>query len=337
MAKPSPKAVVISAVAALAVLIGAGLVLYRPSGTKCEVTEASSPTCGSWWGSALPDLQSQLVTAVATEEQTTQRRLDIVHTYHRWFDVFPTASEKTLASQGHLLLLNWEPNDRMNTPMSWASIAAGKQDAVIDAEAKRLAALKTPVLVSFSHEPELQFHQHGSAADFAAAFQHVVKRSRQSGASNVKWVWDMMGLSDPVWQARYKQMWPGDNVVDWVAWDPYNFASCRNKPWLSFTQTISPFYQWLQSNGFGDKPFMLAEYGTIERPGQPQAKADWLASIPDALKKLPNLRALVYFNLPAPPANCDWQITTSATAGTAFTALAKSKQFGWPAKQSPLS
>jgi hypothetical protein len=328
---------VVSVLIAASVVLGVSLLLWQRSETRpCLVTQAVSPTCGSWWGSALPDQQSKLVAAVAAAERTTGRRLDIVHTYHRWFDAFPTLSERTLAGSGHLLLLNWEPNDRNNSPMSWQGIAAGKQDAVIESEAKRLALIGVPVLVSFSHEPELQFHQHGNAADFAAAFRHVVLRTRQAGARNVRWVWDTMGLSDATWQARYKQMWPGDDVIDWVAWDPYNFASCRGKPWHSFAQTVTPFYQWLKANGFGRKPFMLAEYGTIEQPRQADAKAAWLAAIPSAMRSFPNLRALVYFNLPAPPANCNWQVSTSPSAGSAFGALARSQRFSWPAAHSPI-
>lgn len=94
--------------------------------------------------------------------------------------------------------------------------------------------------------------------------------------------------------------------MDWVAWDPYNFAACRNRAWQSFEQSVRPFCQWLQANGFGTKPFMLAEYGTVERPGQPDAKAQWLASVPAAMGRLSNLRALIYFDLPSPPANCHW-------------------------------
>jgi len=37
-------------------------------------------------------------------------------------------------------------------------------------------------------------------------------------------------------------------------------------PCRSFSGTVKPFYSWLMDNGYGGKPFMLAEYGTIENP-----------------------------------------------------------------------
>lgn len=63
---------------------------------------------------------------------------------------------------------------------------------------------------------------------------------------------------------------------------------------------------------------MLAEYGTVERPGQPDAKAQWLASVPAAMGRLSNLRALIYFDLPSPPANCHRLVATSPGAQRAY-------------------
>jgi hypothetical protein len=285
-----------------------------------------------WWGSAFDVNDSALPSAVQSMQNQTQRRLDVVHTYHRWDDPFPTTAEQQLTTDGHELLLNWEPIERNGTYLSWASIAAGRQDAVIDAAAHRLKSLPA-VLISFSHEPEDDYHQHGDAASFAAAFRHVHDRMEADGLHNVSWVWDVQGLSDPVWLARYQQMWPGASYVDWVAWDPYNWASCGNRVWTSFAQTVTPFYNWLEAHGYGSKPFMLAEYGSVEDPNDAQAKANWFAGIPAALSALPNLRALIYFDLPAPPANCDWQITTSVPAETAFNQLAQSRPFSVSAER----
>jgi hypothetical protein len=320
--------VVAAAIAAL-VLVASVIVVVevRPHGATCHVTSKDVPQCGAWWGAALHSTDSGLPAAVRSNESATGRGLDIVHTYHRWSDVFPTASELELAQSGHQLMLNWEPVDKSGHAMSWAAIARGANDAEIDAEARRLAAVHAPVYVSFSHEPELNWGSHGSAADFHAAFRHVVERSRAEGATNVLWVWDLMGLPGSVWSARYQQMWPGDAYVDWVAWDPYNWGDCRSRAWKSFAQTVQPFYGWLESNGFGQKPFMLAEYGTVEDPQRLSAKADWLTGVSGALKSLPNLKALLYFDLPAPPANCNWEVSTSTLATAGYDALAKAAPF----------
>jgi len=266
------------------------------------------------------------VQAVSAMEGSTGRALDVVHTYHRWYDEFPTVVERTLIGSGHQLFTNWEPTNRDGSPMSWASIANGDHDAEIDALAARLRGLP-PILLSFSHEPELDYGVHGRAEDFAAAFRRVWERLHQDGVSNVRYVWNVMGLMTSVWLGRYPDLWPGAQYVDWVAWDPYNWATCRPRPWQSFDQTIGPFYDWLEKQGWGDKPFMLGEYGTVEKADDPAGKSGWLASIPATLAKFPNLRALIYFDLNAPPANCDWAIDTSTASAAAFAQLARSPEF----------
>ncbi len=318
-------------------LAATAVAVLWPRGNGCDkahLTAAAAPSCGVWWGSALNTTNSALISSVGSREASTDRRLDIVHTYHRWYDVFPTTAEQAVAHAGHLLFLNWEPTDPQGKLMSWSAIASGVHDKEIDAEASRLSKLGTTVLLSFSHEPELNYPQHGNTGDFVAAYRHVHDRMVADGATNVRWVWDLMGLDDPVWLARYANLYPGNAYVDWIAWDPYNWGACRSDPWETFAQVVTPFYTWLENHGYGDKPFMLGEWGTVEKPGVPSGKADWYAAVPDALTKLPNLRALVYFDLPAPPANCDWQITTSAPASAAYDQLARSSPFLATAKLS---
>ncbi len=299
----------------------------RRGAASCSVTPGGTASCGRWWGMAQNVTNAALPAAVDAQESASGRRLDIVHTYHRWYDVFPTSTERGLANSGRLLFLNWQPTDQNGSAIPWASIANGQHDPEIDALAARLKSLPV-VLLSFSHEPEYNYGTYGSAADFVAAFRHVHDRLAADGAANVRYVWDVEGLTDPVWLARYASLWPGAAYVDWVAWDPYNWASCRaGRTWQSFSQTVSPFYDWLMANGYGDKPFMLGEYGSVEKVGDPGGKASWLTQIPDALKTLPNLRALVYFDVPAPPASCDWQLTTSTAAVNAFDKLAASAPF----------
>lgn len=311
-----------------ALLVGALVVLQqRQAQPRCRLSPALAPTCGAWWGAALDSRDSALTATVAASERDTGRRLDIVHTYHRWDDSFPTAAETRLSGTGHLLFTNWEPVTRADHELRWADIAAGAQDAAIRAEALRLAALGRPLLLSFSHEPELDYRAHGGLSDYAAAFRHVVTLSRRSGATNVRWVWDLMGLSDPVWRSRYPAMWPGADYVDWIGWDPYNAAACKHRPWQSFAQTVEPFYDWLDDQPFAaGKPLMLAEYGTVEGT-TPADKPAWFTGVPHTLARLPRLRALVYFDLPAPPANCDWLVTTSPPSARAFAELARNAAF----------
>jgi hypothetical protein len=301
----------------------------------CRVIAPSDPTCGRWWGEALDPGRASLLSAVSSATDAVGRRLDIVHTYHVWNDPFPTAEESQLAREGHLLMVGWKPITSSGQPVSWSSIADGDQDAVITADALRLRALDRPVLLSFSYEPERLIGITGTASQFAAAFRHVHDVMTRAGATNVEWVWTVMGLDDSYWHRTYHQLWPGARYVDWISWDPYNWASCREERWRSFLSIVQPFYRWVTTQGFGNFPLMLSEYGTVSDPAHPDRKASWFSDEADALSRLPRLRALVYFNLPSPPASCDWQTTTSPTSESAFRKLAASADFRPTARLDP--
>ena len=73
-------------------------------------------------------------------------------------------------------------------------------------------------------------------------------------------------------------MYPGDDVVDWVAWDPYDFGECHRARGQSFAQTIKPFYDWLVDH-HPNKPFMLAEYGTVVDPSNPRPAVHWYSEV----------------------------------------------------------
>ena len=302
--------------------------LPAPGGeAHCGVSVELVPHCGDWWGEAVPNSGSDLLEAVSTTELRTQRTLDIVHTYHRWLQAFPTPEESELARSGHQLFINWQPTDPDGQLIPWSAIADGSQDTAIKSEALRLAALDRPVMVSFSHEPEADLGKEGSAADFAAAFRHVHDVAVASGASNIVWVWDVEGITTRRWERLYHQLWPGSAFVNWIAWDPYNFASCKGRPWLSFRRLVSPFYHWIESQPFGHRPLMLAEFGSIGAPSGPDTKQAWFTAIPGSLARFPALKALVYFDYSRPPATCDWTSDSTTAAASAFRSLAHSRMF----------
>ena len=191
-----------------------------PLTVQCPIGPNAVPRCGAWWGEAVPNSGSDLVAAVNQSELQTGRPLDIVHTYHRWSQPFPTPEETALAHTGHLLLINWQPTDPDGRPIPWAAVADGSQDPVISAEAERLATFHLPVMVSFAHEPEADLGKEGTAASFVSAFRRVHDEVTADGATNVIWVWDMEGIPTTHWLALYRTLWPGAAYVDWIAWDP---------------------------------------------------------------------------------------------------------------------
>jgi beta-mannanase len=269
------------------------------------------PSSGALWGSS--SVSDSLESALG-------RRFDISHTYHDWDDKFPDSGELARANKGTTLFINWTPRffgtDRI---VSWSSIANGSQDSQIDATASQVRTYGRKMFMAFHTEPEPDVGRYGTAANFVAAWRHIHDRFQAKGVSNVVWVWNVTGSSG--WYNLYTGgLYPGDAYVDWIGWDPYNWYTCHNNPWISFGAKVSTGYNWFMQNGFGDKPFMLSEYGSREMPNNPAAKADWYKGIVPALTKLPNLKAVVYFNNGTANPGCDWRINTTAEAQAAFAA-----------------
>ena len=59
----------------------------------------------------------------------------------------------------------------------------------------------------------------GSTADYVNMWHHIRDRFDALGVDNVVWVMNYMGYV--TWHCVTKDMWPGNDYVDWVMWDPY--------------------------------------------------------------------------------------------------------------------
>jgi hypothetical protein len=288
----------------------------RPSGARTSAVPvpASGAYFGAWTSSTTGHILEQ-------REAQIGRQYNIVHVYHDWDDQFPDAREQAWADGGRTLFFAVEPRIYGSSRViPWRAIAAGEEDATLDAMAARVKALGHPVLIDFSHEPEGRSSM-GTPQEFAAAFRHVHARFQAEGATNVAWVWTIMGY--PAYYGVYAGgLYPGDDVVDWIAWDPFNWYLCHGSAWKSFADEVAPFYTWLMSNGHSDKPFMLAEYGTRESDSDALAKGRWFRDALSTLKggAFPNLKALVYFD--SNHSDCDWGIDTSQASLDGFRELA---------------
>jgi hypothetical protein len=301
------------------------------------VSDKLVPRDGAWWGS----YPGQLAGEVEAREQVYGRQVDVLHRYHDWNDVWPTSAEQGYAAQGRFLYVNWESRIFGGTTMCWADIAGGAHDAVIDTQAQRLAAFGQRLFVGFLHEPEDNvgpcqpgavndpFADMGSAEEFKAAYRHIVERVRPI-APNVVWVYGGMGF-DPAFSWSF---YPGDDVIDWVAWDPYNWANCagRNAGWRSFQQTAQAMYDYLDAVG-NTKPRMIGEFGSHEDPAL-GSKEQWFRDLPAVLRTaMPKVKAVLYFDRPDtrfPDDPCHWIVDSSPQAQAGFAAAGADPYFNQP-------
>jgi len=154
---------------------------------------------------------------------------------------------------------------------SWATVASGARNADIDNFCTGISSYPWKVFLTIYHEPEDNVGDMAgmTKADYVAMWQHVRDRvESHNGVTNVVWVLNYVGYSG--WAVNgagkgFEDLYPGDDVVDWIAWDPY--TGTNNRPLGLFlnenTANVSGwtgFYNWATSN-HPNKPLMLAEFG----------------------------------------------------------------------------
>ncbi|MBZ6174171.1 MULTISPECIES: glycosyl hydrolase [Streptomyces] len=318
---------VTSATAACAILI-AVLALRDASGPSdpaggagdpaCRPTALLEPPCGAWFGAFVPHDKSDLADKVEGYEERAGRTLDIVYTYHDMSAVTETRLEGQLLTEqeqqvgeDRMLLLSWESKwwggTRAQQP-TWKEIAAGDLDeSVIDVQARRVKEYGErtgkKVFLSFDLEMDTRTPDNGTPADYVRAYRHVHDRFRALGADNVVWTWIITGYLNHT--DLFERMYPGDDYVDWIGYNQYNYYLCHKTEWLSFAQTQYASHDWIRAHISDEKPLMLSEFGSASDPDRPGRQADWYAQVPQVLKDLDGVKAALQWNYRDPGPHCD--------------------------------
>ncbi|MFF5208971.1 glycoside hydrolase family 26 protein [Streptosporangium sp. NPDC000396] len=303
--------------------------------TSCAPTSTLVPPCGAWWGMHVPpDGDRRLVPDVTAMEKRIGRRLDLTISYHDMSNSdagrFFRDDESELGAD-RILFLGWESSIwSENLDIAWRDIAAGHYDQAITDQAERVKKYGRPVLVGFDGEKDRD-ESGQTPQEYIAAYKRIVDGFRQAGATNALWVWGVTGYYP--FRDRWKPYYPGDAYVDWISYDPYNFASCRGATWQDFEETVRPTYEWFQQNGFSHKPLILAEYGTESHRSDPSARADWYRDIPAAMKAMPNLKAIIQWNN-TDKDGCDFSLTGPGVLES-FAEAGKDPYFHQPVARPP--
>ncbi len=242
-------------------------------------------------------------------EQALGVTFPLIHFYTAWGDKpeqqFPQKLVATIWNLGSVPVITWEPwlVDFENTkhphlPLrdqrdkgGLEAIAHGEYDFYIDQWAKDAAAFGKPIFVRPFHEMNDPYRypwgpQNNAAADFIAAWQHVVNRFRIAGAANVIWVWS------PHLAYEFYPYYPGDTYVDWVATLVLNYGTVATwSQWWTFEEIFGAKYIYLEAL---KKPMMLAEVGSLAVGGD---REEWYrAALTNLSGRYPGVKALLFFH-----------------------------------------
>jgi len=201
--------------------------------------------------------------------------------------------------------------DMGSDTQSLSKIASGADDRYFESLAATLGALQVPIGFDFDHEFNGNWYAWGyervEPAQFIAAWRHIVTIFRDSGATNVIWIWNpnvtMAGTTNDL-QAWY----PGNAYVNWIGLDGYFFGS---------TQTYAGVFDYTinQVRKFTKLPLIIVETGAS--PASVPARA--ITSLFEGVAKTPGMLGLIYFDYDKTSVH-NWYINNDPSALKAFRA-----------------
>jgi hypothetical protein len=333
----------------MAIAIGVVVALVRGPAVQAAPDECGrelggppSVYLGAWIPAALDDPRASLEhDPLGQFAALAGRRVSVVNRWEHWglgrggrIDIKWLAR---VARAGAFPMITWVPWDptipkpEFQQGFLMRDIASGAHDAYIADIASEAAEWDGPIFIRFAQEMNGTWYpwgKHQNAPDeYIAAWRRVHEIFARTGAGHVTWVWNPSEKNHP----ESLGLWyPGDDVVDWVAVDGYNWddgnywRDPRGDTWRTLDMVFGPSFDDMGTFVPPNKPRMIAEVATTERDGAPELKVAWICdafrrALPEAL---PSVRAVLWFNEPTNEGGkiFPWPIDSTEASREAFAA-----------------
>lgn len=250
---------------------------------------------------------------VARFASVAGRKPNLAVYYSAWGEPFRARFATAAARAGAVVLVHLEPRQE-----SMAAIASGGWDRYLRRFAAQVRHFGGPVVVSFAPEPNGKWYpwgwHHTYPADWVAAWRHVVRLFRRSGAVNVTWLWDVSTENRAT--GPIHDWWPGPAYVDWVGVDGYYFSHAD-----TFRKVIGRTVYRIRR--FTSKPILLSEVGIGPRAGKARKMPGLFAGVRNR-----HLLGLIWFDVAQHHGlyHQDWRLEGDQPAIAAFRAGVRSWQ-----------
>jgi len=233
------------------------------------------------WGVYTGDTASSL----ASFQQQINKQPDISASFVGWGDNFPTDVATPLKQSGQTLLIFWEPT---NTTLD--QIISGSTDPYISQFASDAKNYENSIILVPMPEMNGNWDSwDGTAtgntpAKYIQAYKHI--HDLFSGVQNVKFGWAVNNDSVPdTPENAIANYYPGDNYVDYVGVDGFNFGD----PWQSYSEIFSKALQQLK---IYNKPIYIFSMACAQGP----QKAAWITDAISQIQSNPDIVGWVWFN-----------------------------------------
>lgn len=219
-------------------------------------------------------------------EELAEAEVGVVRVFTRWDTPFPTSAHQRLLDDGRQIHLSVRARTDAGVVISWADIAAAEPGSAIHDRlvewVEVIAPYSSQIYFTFNHEPETSDSAaNGTAEDYVLAWRRVIDILRANGGQEIKTV-VVLGRGAYA-DGSIEQWYPGDDVVDIVGVDPYNWYHCQGgeRPWRMPAELISPALDFALAH---DKPLAIPEIASTEDPIDPGRKPEWIRALGDTLE-----------------------------------------------------
>ncbi|MBG0820390.1 hypothetical protein HS048_06520 [Planomonospora sp. ID91781] len=216
-------------------------------------------------------------------EQELGQPLEAVRVFKRWDEPVFNEHQVWARDTGHTIFVSVKSRRKDGSDIRWRDIADAQPGSELHSDivrqAQELRDFGAVVYFTFNHEPEAKGSRAmGEGADFVDAWRKIVDVHWAQGVRLARYVWTVTPVAfDRTDHTSAELFYPGDDYVDHIAADAYNFYNCSNPEgkWLSLAEVIEGHRRFGLRHP--DKGLMLLEWGSVEDPAQPGRRAEWLA------------------------------------------------------------
>lgn len=244
----------------------------------------------------------------------------VLGSYKAWSEPWYSSDYARPNAAGCVSVIGWEPSAGNATDPTYrlSAISSPTWHAYIDQMATDVKAQPGIVVMRLAYEmngpwmPYCESVNGNAKGQFVVFWHRVVDRFRAKGVTNVRWCWSV-NIETPT-TVPLCGLYPGDDYVDVVGIDGYNWGTYQGATWQPYSSVIGPTYDVVTGIA-PSKPVWVTELGCS--PDVPPAgdKAGWFSTLAtEVANRTPRVSGLMYFQRNKPP-EPDWRV--DADAGSA--------------------
>ncbi|TYQ10697.1 UNVERIFIED_ORG: Beta-mannanase [Gordonia westfalica J30] len=149
-----------------------------------------------------------------------------------------------------------------------------------------------------------------TATDYRAAWSRVHSIISHE-APEVRFVWAPNAMTEGT--GDFTDCYPGDDVVDYLGLDGYNWGQSSGHQWQSAQMLFSESLDALNRVS-PDRPVIITEVGCADG-GTPNLKAQWIADFFSVIESHPAVSSFVWFQMDK---ERDWRFNSTPASTKSF-------------------